>query len=91
MNVSGPHNYGSFDWISNDEDIQSPLGCRSRFANVAVFCDRFHQLPAFEKATGIFTIIDTIRSIVDGLPTLAKITTKIRETACDFAWACDSD
>jgi hypothetical protein len=64
---------------------------RSRFANVAVYCDQFSKLPSFEQTTGVFDIIDKIKSIIDKLPTLAEINSKIRETACDIAWSCDSD
>jgi hypothetical protein len=49
------------------------------------FCGLFGQLPSFQKTIGVFGVIDTIKLVVDGLPTLAEI----KQASCDIAgWLC---
>ncbi len=60
-------------------------GLRDRFPQVGAFCSFFDSLPAFGQTTGIFAVVATIKSIVDGLPTLDEITS----ASCSIAgWAC---
>jgi hypothetical protein len=58
---------------------------RNRFPAVDQFCGLFGQLPSFQKTIGVFGVIDTIKLVVDGLPTLAEI----KQASCDIAgWLC---
>jgi len=58
---------------------------RNRFAGVGQFCNLFGQLPSFQKTVGVFGVVDTIKLLVDSLPTISDI----KQASCDIAgWAC---